>query len=44
VFHSPGVVSGFQDFTMMREPVGHGGSHFFVAEDIGFSLTVDERF
>jgi hypothetical protein len=35
VFHSPGVVSGFQDFTMMREPVEHGGGHFLVAEDLG---------
>ena len=37
MFHSPGVVSGFQDFTMMREPVEHGGGHFLSPKTWGHS-------
>jgi hypothetical protein len=35
VFHSPGVVSGFDDLAVMGEPVEHGGGHFFIAKDLG---------
>jgi len=34
MFHPPGVVSGFEDFTMMREAVEHGGGHLLIAEDL----------
>jgi hypothetical protein len=35
VFHSPGVVSGFDNFAVMSDAVEHGGGHLFVAEDLG---------
>ena len=34
MFHPPGVVSGFENFTMMREAVEHGGGHLLIAEDL----------
>jgi hypothetical protein len=35
VFHSAGVVSGFDYLTVMGDPVEHGGGHLLVAEDLG---------
>ena len=34
MFHSPRVVSGLDDFAVMRDTVQHGGGHFFIAEDL----------
>jgi hypothetical protein len=35
MFHSPGVVSGFDDLAVMGEPVERSGGHLFVAEGLG---------
>ena len=35
MFHSPGIVSRFDDLAMMGDPVKHGGGHFLIAEDLG---------
>ncbi len=35
MFHSPGVVSGFYNLTVMGDPVEHGRGHLFIAEYLG---------
>ena len=35
MFHSPGVVSRFDDLAVMGDTVEHSGGHLLVAEDLG---------
>ena len=35
VHHPPAVIPCFYDFTMMSEPVEHGGGHLLISKDLG---------